>query len=154
MVNIRRAVPADARELCELHKASIRALCSPSYSPDHIEAWTGQLEPDRYLSAIEKFDFFVAEDSGLLGFVILNIEGSELNALYILPEATGRGVGSELLAFAEDLARSRSVETLKLKATLNAAGFYQSRGFEPLRRALHTSPAGIGLPCIEMSKTL
>jgi len=154
MIDIRRAAPPDGRELSELHRASIRALCSPAYSPDQIEAWTGQLEPDRYLSAMQQFEFFVAENPDLLGFFILNIEGSELNALYIHPGAAGRGVGSRLLTFAEELARSRSVETLKLKATLNAAGFYQSRGFEPLRRALHTSPAGLELPCIEMSKAL
>lgn len=154
MTTIRRATPADAEPICELHKESIRSLCRSSYSPEQIDAWTKPLQPDLYLPAMESLEFFVAESPHIVGFVIVDLAGGELNALYVLPSTSGHGIGTELLLFAEDLARRRSLSALTLKSTLNAAGFYQSRGFRPIRRTVHVNPAGLELPCVEMSKAL
>ena len=37
--DVRRAVTADAAMLCDLHKASVRALCAGTYSVAQIELW-------------------------------------------------------------------------------------------------------------------
>ena len=154
VLKIRRAAPGDAQEICTLHRASIRQLCSVAYPPDKIAAWTDPLTPDRYLPAMQQFDFFVAEDSRILGFVILDVNGAELNAIYLHPDAIGRGVGRRLFEHAERLARDHSVSELKVRSTLNAVGFYEACGFSRVRESVHVHPAGVELPCVEMTKTL
>ena len=153
-MNIRRASQDDAPEICTLHKASIRQLCSTAYAPEQIAAWTEPLTPDRYPPAMQQLEFFVAEEDRVLGFFILDLEGAELNAIYLHPDAAGRGVGRRLVEFAEDLARERSLTELKLKSTLNAVGFYEACGFRRVRESIHTHPAGVELLCVEMTKTL
>lgn len=154
MLNIRRASEDDAQEICTLHIASIRQLCGSVYSPEQIAGWIKALTPDRYLSAMEQFEFFVAEEEGLLGFFILDLIGAELNALYIHPEAVGRGVGKRLFRVAEHLAIENTTPKLRLKSTLNAIGFYESCGFSVVCETTHTSPTGVVLPCVEMIKVL
>lgn len=153
-LSIRRASPADAREICEIHKASIRRLCASAYSADTIDAWTDFLSPERYPPAMSRFEFFVAEGEGILGFLILDLEGGELNALYLDPDAAGRGIGRRLVEHAERLARIENVPELKLKSTLNAVGFYEACGFSRVRESVHVNPAGVELPCVLMIKPL
>jgi GNAT superfamily N-acetyltransferase len=103
---------------------------------------------------MSQFEFFVAEGDGILGFFILDLGGGELNALYLRPDAVGRGVGRRLFEHAEHLARVGNVLELKLKSTLNAVGFYEVCGFTRVRESVHVIPARVELPCIEMIKTL
>jgi len=154
MLSIRRASEDDAQEICTLHRASIRQLCGSAYSPEQIAGWIKPLTPDRYLPAMEQLEFYVAEEEELLGFVILNLESAELNAIYIKPNAVGRGIGKRLFRFAERLAIDNSLKELRLKSTLTAVGFYESCGFSLVRESTHTSPSGVDLPCMEMTKVL
>jgi len=154
MLKIRRASRDDAQEICSLHIASIRRLCGSVYSREQIAGWIKALTPERYLPAMEQLEFFVAEDDALLGFFILNLERAELNAIYIRPEAAGHGVGTQLYRFAERLAVDHSLAELRLKSTLNAVGFYRSCGFSLVGESTHTSPSGVDLPCMEMTKSL
>ncbi|AGA89655.1 sortase-like acyltransferase [Thioflavicoccus mobilis 8321] len=153
-MKIRKAVPTDAVEICALHKASIREVCSQAYPEAQIRIWVEPLEPDSYLSAMERFEFYVAEQDGILGFSMLNVEGAELNAIYVHPDAIGRGVGRKLLDFSERLAKRMSVRSLKLKATLNAVGFYEACGFKRGDMSTHRTRRGLELPCVEMTKDL
>jgi len=154
MLSIRRASEDDAQEICTLHRASIRQLCCSAYSTEQIAGWIKPLTPDRYLPAMEQLEFYVAENNGLLGFFILNLESAELNAIYIHPSAAGCGVGKRLFRFAERLAIDNSLTELTLKSTLNAVGFYESCGFSLVCEATHESPSGVDLPCMEMKKAL
>ena len=153
-MNIRKATPADAAEICSVHIASILGLCDRSYSKEQIDAWIEPLVPGLYLPAMEKFTFFVAEQDHILGFSMLDVEGAELNAIYLHPDAVGRGIGRRLLELAEQLARQRSVKILRLKATLNAVGFYQACGFRQVGTNVHRTPSGLELDCVEMEKRL
>ena len=154
MVTIRKASPADADEICKLHRESIRRLCATAYPAEKIAAWAESLTPERYLPAMHALEFFVAEDRWIGGFVILDPGGAELNALYLHPRAVGRGVGRRLLEYAEDVARNNAVTKLQLRSTLNAAGFYEACGFSRLHETIHEHPAGVELECVLMTKVL
>jgi putative acetyltransferase len=154
MVRIRRATAGDAEELCTLHKASIRQLCSAAYSAEQIAAWTQQLTPDRYLPAMRQLELLVAEEDRILGFSILDLRSAELRAVYLHPDGAGHGIGRRLVERAESAARRESLPQLRLEATLNAVGFYEACGFHRVRDAVHTTPSGVDLPCVAMAKTL
>jgi len=154
MLTIRRAAEEDAGEICEAHRAAVLGLAGGAYSQAQVEVWAGALTPERYLPGMRDFEFFVAEEGRVLGFLILNLQGSELNAVYVHPDATGRGVGRRLYETAEDLACEKGLAGLMVKSTVNAVGFYEMLGFRRVRDMVHRSPAGIDLPCVEMKKKL
>lgn len=103
---------------------------------------------------MQQFEFYVAEEEGVLGFFILDLKGAELNAIYLHPDAAGSGVGRRLFEYAEGLAQGNLISELRLKSTLNAVGFYEACGFHRVRESIHTNPAGVELPCVEMTKVL
>lgn len=56
--------------------------------------------------------------------------------LYVVPEARGRGLGSQLLDAAEDALAAAGVDRIVLDAMAAndaARGFYEARGYEPHR---------------------
>ena len=56
---------------------------------------------------------------------------NEVDALYTRPDCFRRGIGSALLAFAEDQLRTFGFSTIVLDASINAQEFYRSRGYLP-----------------------
>ena len=83
-------------------------------------------------------ELFVARDQGqaqLLGFVLLAAYGFAgspyLTSIAVGPEARGRGVGSELMAFAENQFQDRG-HLFLLVSSFNqrAQQFYRRRGYE------------------------
>ncbi len=83
----------------------------------------------------------VAERDGeMVGFVALleTEEGTDLNAIHVLPDVMGTGVGSALMTAAVEHARALGVDTLHLfviEANERARGFYERTGWQLTGRA-------------------
>ena len=71
-----------------MHAASIKELCKSHYTADQIRDWINGLTPERYISAMEAFEFLVAEvEDEIQGLCVLDLDNAELNALYVAPWA-------------------------------------------------------------------
>src|SRR5262245_800497 len=104
--DVRRAVPADAAIFCDLHKASVTALCAGSYSAAPIELWLAPRSADDYRQAMTlggETMFAATYADRVVGFA--STREAELRALYVDPRL-GRGAGCALLAVAEEQARA------------------------------------------------
>jgi putative acetyltransferase len=150
---IRRAAPADAERILRLHVDSIRRVCAASYTPQQIDAWTRAKRAEHYTQAMKNGEsMFVAESSGeCLGFSALR--GDFVMAVYVSPDHQRRGIGGALLAALEQDARQRHIIELQLKSTLNAEGFYTSRGYRRVEPSVHVMH-GVEVPCVKMQKRL
>jgi GNAT superfamily N-acetyltransferase len=85
--------------------------------------------------------FLVITDSTPVGFVKLNIdkaidayahnEALELERIYFLKDASGKGLGKKTLSMIKELAKNRGKKVIWLKAMKGGAahGFYQKQGF-------------------------
>ena len=51
-----------------------------------------------------------------------------LEHLWVLPEATGRGIGRSLFTYALERARASGAQSLEIESDPNAAGFYLRMG--------------------------
>jgi len=116
-VRIRPAVDADRSAIYTVHMRAIRETCSRSYSDQQIASWATLFSPDSYATVIKERVFIVAdEEHAVVGFGQLNPEIGEVDAVYVLPERQGEGIGRLLLSNLEDAARERGLGTLTLSA--------------------------------------
>jgi predicted GNAT family N-acyltransferase len=73
------------------------------------------------------------EDDKLLGCCMLIPDGSEkirLRQMAVLNELQGKGIGKELILFAEHYARTNNYKILSMHARKPAVGFYQKLGYK------------------------
>lgn len=130
MMVIRYVVPADCAALARLVEANIRAIHTDTFSPAGLEIWIADYQQDRLLERLGEQTFFCCEENGqLTGMIGLN--GPEIIGLYVHPEATGRGLGRQLLTHLEAFAKKQGIHQLHLTSNLPMQGFYQRMGYEP-----------------------
>jgi GNAT superfamily N-acetyltransferase len=70
--------------------------------------------------------YLLETEGGTAGTV--TISGNEINRLFVLPRYQGRGYGSQLMDFAEQMIRRES-DTVILDASLPAKKMYLQRGY-------------------------
>lgn len=88
------------------------------------------------------------DDSGqILGF--MGISGTHLEALFILPEMFGKGIGKMLVAHAIDHFHIATVDVNEDNA--GALGFYQHLGFQVVDRSPY-DPLGNPFPVLHMER--
>jgi ribosomal protein S18 acetylase RimI-like enzyme len=155
MIMVRPARPGDEAAVFQVHVRAIRETASRCYGAEQIAAWSGNLRPEIYTGTIEAGRLFVAEESGqVVGFGDLDPASGEVTAIYVLPEAQGRGIGGALLAEAENRARRAGLREIRLVSSVNAVGFYERHGFVSSGRSLHTLRSGGVLESEKMHKEL
>jgi GNAT superfamily N-acetyltransferase len=74
----------------------------------------------------ERATWVAVEDGVVVGFVALN--GDLVDHLYLLPEVTGRGIGAELIAWAQR-ERPNGLRLYAFQANTGACRFYERHGF-------------------------
>lgn len=132
-ISLRPAVPGDAGAIAHVHRLSRADYYgeAPAESDDRDAMWSHLLgQPDR--------DTYVAEAAGsVVGFMSARqLPGPpvevELTALYVLPSAYDRGVGSQLHDLFDRERPSGAPGVLEVWAgNRRAIGFYLRRGWVP-----------------------
>jgi GNAT superfamily N-acetyltransferase len=125
-IEIRRARPADAETLTCIAHAAKRHW---RYPEEYIELWREALTvtPD----FIARHPVYCAwQDERIVGFYALSGEGParELEHMWVMPEAVGKGIGARLLNHAVWAVRLDGAETLRIASDPNAEGFYVKMG--------------------------
>lgn len=165
MTRVRPATLGDARDVLDLHVASIRAFGPEAYDDEEVEAWASTDDSDGSgYPILEDGHYFVVAERGarndpgsednIAGFGHLVVPDREVTAVYVHPDHAGAGVGSALLAALEGFARGRGLAELQLVASLNAVGFYERAGYERVGATTHETTGGVELDCVEMAKRL
>ncbi|HJR08004.1 MAG TPA: GNAT family N-acetyltransferase [Pyrinomonadaceae bacterium] len=153
--SVRRARPEDSEAIGRMHSASIRELCSGHYSAGEIEAWAAPRAANFYVEAIERKEFYVAEEGAeIIGFGTLNQTNGEVEAVYVHPQFVRRGVGLELLRTLEGRVRELGLMSLHLCASLNGVPFYERAGFRRQYNTSHQLANGVEIACVVMTKEL
>ena len=153
-MKIRKASDTDKKNISKLHISSIERLCGKHYTHEQLNAWTSVLIPSVYDQALKEKVFLVAHDSTqeLMGLGILDIQNSEISAIYIHPDVVGNGLGTKLLSKLEEIARNNNVVKIAVHSTLNAKGFYQRHGYLEHGLIFHRLSNGEQLECVRMFK--
>ncbi|MEZ6169743.1 GNAT family N-acetyltransferase [Klebsiella pneumoniae] len=113
-MKIRLAVPVEAEECWNIRNQAIRYGCKSSYDDAVIAAWTPEKMPESYRNAIVVNPFFVvaAPDGRLLATGYLDLSTGSIEAVFTLPQYTGKGLGSQIIEAIKSEARGRGFEQL------------------------------------------
>jgi putative acetyltransferase len=150
----------DVRALLEVHFASVHGEPSTYYEEQILEAWSPGVDEARVESFLQQAlgdDFICCVatlDDNVVGFGAVKVSQTELCALYVHPRVSGQGVGSALLEELEKQAMERELDWLRVEVSLNAEGFYQSRGYSSDGLGRHLLPTGHEMSCVRMYKFL
>ena len=122
---IRRAKPADAAAVAEIHVAAFRATYAfpPAHPDEEVRAWVAE----HLLAGTETW---VAELEGAV-VAYCSLGDGWVEHLYVAPGHTGRGIGSRLI----ELAKERQPSGLQLwtfQVNAGARRFYERHGFRPV----------------------
>jgi GNAT superfamily N-acetyltransferase len=120
--SLRRATPADAPALADIHLRARRECMSylpDIYSPEEVLAWIREIAP-------QHDEVWVAEDDGCaVGFFMLS--DAFLYHLYVYPELQGQGAGSLLFDRVKELAPD-GFRLWVFQRNTQAREFYEHRG--------------------------
>lgn len=133
MMQIRQATEADAAGAISTLRRSITELCVSDHQndPTEVESWLYNKTAESWNKWIERDDavVLVAERNGkVVGVGMVTLSG-EILLNYVHPGARFSGVSKAIVAGLEEVLRSRDVQYCRLKSTITARSFYESRGF-------------------------
>ena len=155
-VTIRAGTTGDAPFIRRVHEDSIRGLGTKAYSRAEVESWVAGLQPNHYAWGMTHGGviYFVAEapGTGVIGFCCY--VAGEVLALYILPEWTGRGIGTALLGRAEGAIEAAGYDLAHLVAALTSVSFYCARGYREIRRREWKTRGGLIIEAVDMERNL
>ena len=122
MIELRRAIPADAAAIAEVFLDSFHATYDfpLAHSDDEVRAWIR----DRVVARMETW---VADDGGHV-VAMMVVKPGWIEQLYVAQDRLGAGIGSRLV----DLAKAGSPEGLTLwtfQVNARARRFYERHGF-------------------------
>ena len=125
---VRRALPADAEAVTGLIERAIRISTAGAYPADAVEAWATGRTAEAVRAMIEVTDGFVATlGEAVVGWA--NLDGDEVDQLYVDPDAGGQGVARRLYETIEALARANRLDQLTSVASLRAEPAFHHFGF-------------------------
>lgn len=159
--SVREAEAVDARDIRDVHLASILALGGQTYTDKQVQAWAHDCDPAQYPIDSKQTYFLVAEHEGqIVGFGWMKPEADdyfetdidgEITAIYVHPTAVRNGVGTRIYDKLEAQAIRENVESLGLWASLTAVPFYEAQGYTRLTDHQHEYH-GETLTLVEMNK--
>jgi ribosomal protein S18 acetylase RimI-like enzyme len=156
-IAIRAACPGDAPALLGVHARAIRGLAGLHYSEAQRDAWIARMSVERLREAVSSRHLIVAEAATAQGPRVVGygqlhpVEGA-IEAIYVDPEYSRRGIGRSLCDALEERARALRLPGLVLDASLNSVPFYAAMGFRERCLDHHELAPGVRFACAVMEK--
>jgi GNAT superfamily N-acetyltransferase len=135
-MQIRKAIPQDAAQACDVIRRSIVQLCQSDHGDDPavLEKWLANKTPDNvrtWIGAPDGLVFVATEGDAILGVAAMRSSG-EITLNYVAPTARFRGVSKALLQHLETTAAALGVDRCVLTSTATARKFYLAAGYQEL----------------------
>lgn len=153
-ITLRRANNGDIHDICRIFRSAVRGLAREHYTPEQIDIWAARLSPDSVRDGVTIGCVYIAEVDGVTaGFGRIDLHSAEIAMLFVAPSYSRKGVGAALLKHMEQIAIDKGLDSLRLRASLNAFPFYKSMGYVEVEKVTHTID-NVDFNCINMRKNL
>lgn len=130
-MNIQSLKIEDVPTIVAVHRDCVDKSNSTMYPADVITEWLSQITTQSVHNQLNNSSWYVIrENRTIIGFCQYNLEDEELYQIQIDPEYQGKGYGKSLYKFVENDFRKHNKQKISLNSTVNAAPFYEKRGFK------------------------
>lgn len=131
MVLIRRFLKMDARELANLICKTLRDINSKDYSKEIIDKMCLHFSHTNLAELANERSLFVALDgSKIVGTA--SLKEDIILSVFVDAELQGKGIGSELMKHAEELACKNGYMKVKLPSSITSVEFYKKLGYQKI----------------------
>ena len=133
-MEIKRAAKKDARKISILRRKTLRELNQKDYPEVFLQFLINENSTKEVLNKIlDRSMFCLWKGNTLLGTV--ELKGNKILGLFVKNSEIGKGIGTQLMDFIEDYARSKKIKQVRLYSTKFAFNFYKNRDY-------HLVPSG------------
>lgn len=153
-MHVRKATLDDAQRVLDIRREAIRARCRDHYPWRDLEIWTSGDLSETFAKRVAGHFHAAIVDGQVVGTGMVDLTDGRIDAVFVLPEYMGQGIGRAMMHHLEGLARHAGLREVRLDATLNAVPFYRANGFEGEGTAVYHSSLGVSLTCVPMTKQL
>jgi len=130
-MEIKKATKKDARKICVLRRKTLREVNKNDYPQEHLHFLIKENSTKGIINKMGERDIFCMWENGiLLGTV--ELKGDKILGLFIKSSEIGKGVGTKLMNFIEDYARSKGLKQVRLYSTKFAFNFYKKRDYRSM----------------------
>lgn len=127
-MEIRRATKRDARKISILRRETLRKINIRDYPKEHLRFLINENSTQGITKKLKDRDMFCAwEINNIIGTI--ELKGDKISGLFIKSSEIGKGLGTKLMNFIENYARSKKIKVLRLYSTKFALKFYKKRGY-------------------------
>jgi len=131
-MKIRKATKKDARKICILRRKTLRNLNKNDYPKVFLNFLINENSTQGIINKMKERDIFcIWENNDLLGTI--ELKKNKVLGLFIKSSEIGKGIGTKLMDFIEDYARSKGIKQIRLYSTKFAFNFYKKRGYFPVK---------------------
>lgn len=128
MINlIRKAIPEEQDIVTELVGETIEAVYPKYYPAGAVDFFLAHHKPEKILADVKAGKVYVLEEDGVIVGTV-TIDGNGIARLFVEPSRQGRGLGRQLMDFAENKIFEYS-ETVRIDSSLPAKSIYIKRGY-------------------------
>lgn len=150
---IRRAQPDEIIQLLRIQIDALRGLCIQDYTPEQIEALIERnIRHASLHRSCDEITLVAAVDQTLVGLAALL--DRRISAVYVHPQFSRQGIGTQLLKAIEAVAITRKFKNLSVAASLNARPFYQANGYRVLGESYLIADQHLPIPYVNMKKRM
>ena len=136
VLHIRPAETSDADQISALVQRTIRISNAKDYSAAVIDRVVANFSPDAVQTLLSQRVVLVAtQGAAVVGTA--SLDSDTVRTVFVDPKAQGNGIGRQLMAAVEALARRNGTVLLQVPASLTAQSFYARLGYAGLRDAQH-----------------
>ena len=132
MYNVRPATVEDVDTIYSLIYASVCELCKEHYSQEKLDSFIHNLPAKvlYYKWLTDRILIVCCNGKNIIGYGQFDPAESFIDAVFIHPEHTRKGIGTKILRYLEDVAYSLKKSDITINASINATAFYEKCGFE------------------------
>ncbi|WFU11160.1 GNAT family N-acetyltransferase [Rhizobium sp. CB3090] len=133
---MRLAQEADIEAISAVILSALRETNSKDYSPDIISRVAENFTPAAVRKLLDSRIVCVAtKDENVVGTA--SLDGAVIRTVFVSPSMQGQGVGTQLMAEIELIARNNGIATLAVPSSVTAQAFYAKLGYKAIRDNFH-----------------
>jgi len=155
LMNIRKAIPNDAKKIIYLRKQTTTKTLKDHYTQKQINA-ANKINPLKTtLLKIKYRDVFVAVDENdpnqILG--VIDFTKGKIGGLFVKYTHLNNQIGKKLMQFMETHAKKNNYKKIWLHSTINSTGFYEKLGYKQKKETM-LEKNNVKYPVVIMEKVL